>query len=97
VVVSAVAVPVRSLQTQPSPVRRASDIALSNSVARESHSKKALCFRHPLEDHFRLRDVAFRPDRRSPYYHANAAGPIAVIPVIFSAISMVSRDRARFF
>jgi len=45
--VSVEAVPARSLQTQPSSVRQASDIALSSEVARQSHSKKALCFHHP--------------------------------------------------
>jgi hypothetical protein len=45
--VSVAAVPARSLQTQPSSVRQASDIALSSEVARQSHSKKALCFHHP--------------------------------------------------
>lgn len=46
-VVVSVVVPGRGLQTQPSSVRRASDIALSSSVARESHPRKAFCCRHP--------------------------------------------------
>jgi hypothetical protein len=48
VVVSVAAVPARSLQTQPLPVRRASDIVLSKAVAQEWYSRKALCFRHPI-------------------------------------------------
>ena len=43
-----VVVPAQDLQTQPLTVHRASDIALSNAMALESYSKKALLFRHPL-------------------------------------------------
>ena len=43
-----VVVPARCLQTQPSSVWRASDIALSKAVAQESHSRKVLFFRHSL-------------------------------------------------
>lgn len=42
-----VVVPARGLQTQPSSVRQASDIALSNCVARKPHPRKAFCCRHP--------------------------------------------------
>lgn len=47
-VLVSVVVPAPCPQMRPSSVRRASDIALSRGAAQESHSRKALCFRHPL-------------------------------------------------
>lgn len=47
-VLVSVGVPAPCPQMRPSSVRRASDIALSRAAAQESHSRKALCFRHPL-------------------------------------------------
>lgn len=47
-VLVSVAVPAPCPQMRPSSVRRASDIDLSRAAAHESHSRKALCFRHPL-------------------------------------------------